>query len=871
MRCESCGACSVPGARLLLWFIIVTDTILIPSSFALADSVMIAAPNKPGLDIVMPMAAEEHVIKSAEILAEYLGRMSGQKLTLRRGEAPKADAAAKVPAIYVGTAADKLPVQWQGAALAPTDLVPDAYRLLTNDRGLWLVGAEKLGLRFAVWDVLHRLGYRQFFPGEIWEIVPPPGPLSIDIDDVEVPDYRMRWIWYNFGRPYNPESYADWNEKNRMPGGYRLRTGHIYGWHILRNQEAFDAHPEYFSLVNGERRVYREGKFCVSNEGLQQLIVASALRQAADNPGWQSISMDPSDGGGWCQCEPCAEIGTPSDQALHLANLVAQAIEDAGYDMDVGMYAYNQHSPPPTRVRAHPRVVISVATAFLSGGLTVEQIHEGWKAMGVQRFGVRDYYSVFAWNRGMPGASRVADLNSLAQRIATYHRRGANYMSAEAGDAWGSSGLSFFIASRVLWDTDEADQVDAIREDFLKRAFPGVTATMRRFFELIYTDRRPFISQDHIGRMYRLLDEATRTNTDPAVQARLDALVLYTRYVELYRRLNEAPPTQRLSLIEPVIRHAYRIRHTGMVHTMAVYRSLHHRVKVRLPEEVQWIVPEDANPWKSSEPFTRQELNAILTNGIANHELYGFEPVAFSRDLIPAWPMLTGKPPSGPDLSLKARGLRTYYTWVEQPPATIQLTVTGGLIENYRDRGDVTLELFHHDNPDFPVATAAVPPTGKPTRVDLRSDQPGLHRLIVDDGMDLTEITWPGHLPVTWEASPEASPMKFGRHDFVFYVQPDAKVVGGYNRRKAANAGLLYPDRSTAIDFTDHAGHFEIAIPPTMAGKVWSGRRVFDRVALMTTPPYVAPRMDLLLLPREVVKHEKQAVTVDTLPPSRTD
>ena len=66
-----------------------------------------------------------------------------------------------------------------------------------------------------------------------------------------------------------------------------------------------------------------------------------ALAQIAANPGRQSISMEPSDGGGWCECDACARLGSITDRALTLANAVAEAVTAKYPGKLVGMYAYN--------------------------------------------------------------------------------------------------------------------------------------------------------------------------------------------------------------------------------------------------------------------------------------------------------------------------------------------------------------------------------------------------------------------------------------------------------------------------------------------------------------------------------------------------
>ncbi len=243
-----------------------------------------------------------------------------------------------------------------------------------------LLGASDLAVSHAIWDLLYRLGYRQYFPGANWEVIPPVHDLKLAIDVRESPDFYARRIWYNWGLwGYNNQSYEQWCRRNRVTQGFRLNSGHAYDAILAANLTEFTAHPEYYALVDGQRRTTGgDIKFCISNPDLRKLVVAHAERPVQAAPEIDSISMDPSDGGNWCQCEACWQMGSPSYRALTLANEVARAINKLGFgEKYVGMYAYNEHSPPP-KVKADPYVIISATTAVLRGGYSFDQIVEGW-------------------------------------------------------------------------------------------------------------------------------------------------------------------------------------------------------------------------------------------------------------------------------------------------------------------------------------------------------------------------------------------------------------------------------------------------------------------------------------------------------------
>src|SRR5262249_29640086 len=147
-------------------------------------------------------------------------------------------------------------------------------------------------------------------------------------------------------------------------------------------------------------------------------------------------------------------------------------------------------------------------------------------------------------------------------------------------------------------------RTDALVEDFLDRAFGPAKEPMAAFYHLIDGGKKPLLSDDLIGRMYRHLAEARKLIDDSAIQARLADLVLYTRYVELWLAYSPAEGEARQKAFEELIRHAYRIRKTMMVHTKGLYRDLPARDKsVSVPADAAWNVPEGKNPWKSSTAF----------------------------------------------------------------------------------------------------------------------------------------------------------------------------------------------------------------------------------------------------------------------------
>jgi hypothetical protein len=804
----------------------------------------------PRLSVVTSATAQAATGLAARELAALLSAIGGTNVSLECGDGLRG--------LAVGTVAD-FPALAAGDRLDTNALLHvDDYLLRSHPDGVLLLGVTPVGARHAVWDLLDRLGYRRFFAPKNWEIVPSLKNATLNVDVTESPSWLGRRIWYGFGTwAENKTNYAEWCARNRSDTAFALNTGHAYDNIRSKNRKTIEEHPDYLGLLGGVRK---STKFCISNPGVRKMVADMAVAAFKTNPAQQTFSVDPSDGGGWCECEACAALGTVTDRALTLANEVADAVNREVGERYIGMYAYNMHSPPPEKVRVHPRVIISVATSFIKGGLTLDGLITGWNRMGSSLFGIREYYSVNTWDRDVPGAARGANTAYLANTITNFHARGARFMSSESSANWGPNGLGYYLAARLLWNTNDVSRLEELKEDFLDKSFGPARNEMRDFYTLIDGARKPLLSPDLVGRMYRTLDAALKAAAGRAdVQARLDDLVLYTRYVELYMLYIEGRGAERQAAFEKLIRHAYRMRRTEMVHSYALYRDLDHRDKsIVIPPEAAWQKPEPGNPWKSSEPFTRAELAAFVADGIAGNETVDFKPVAFDAPLVKAGALgLAGVTnASWTNASWQSRGNQRMFIWVETAPTTLVFTLTGGLITHYRDRGDARLKLTPAEEAEGKaVASGSVPPDGVPRQVTLATTHPGLHFLDMADGGDSTRIDWPAGLPVTFKTS-LGSRMDYCEGPYFFYVPKGTPVVAGFTA--GFNGLLAGPDGTVLREWKGEHRYFSVPVPKGADGALWSIRGDMNKKQfhLMTVPPFLARTGAELLLPEDVVRKD---------------
>lgn len=822
---------------LLLTAVAVADDAAQPQTVVLVDSEGVALPVVTGVD------ASERTIAMADTLADYLTRMTGRQFERQKGDGSAG--------IVVGLMGDFEALPFE-VVFELNPFNREQYVLRSAPAGLWLLGATDLAVRHAVWGCLFRLGHRQFFPWETWEVVPQlETPLTLAVDAREKPDFATRRMWYNWGPGWylNQTPYHQWCARNRAVQGFNLNSGHSYGGIINRNRAEFEAHPEYGALVNGKRG---RSKFCISNPDLRKLVVEDAKRRVQS--GTDSISMDPSDGGGWCECKDCDAMGGISNRVLTLANEVAEGVNQQGFgDIYVGIYAYSHHCAPPT-IDVHPKVIVSATTGFLTGGYTFEQVVQGWHAKGAT-MGVYQYFSVVAFDHSLPRKAASANPYAVAASIHSHYKRSVRFFDAESADAWGPYGLGFYVASRVLWDVDQADHVDEIIDDFLTRAFGPAKEPMGKFYHLITQDGTLRSNADLVGRMYRHLKAAGELAADRAdVLRRIRDLILYTHYVELHNTYESAVGDAKAQAKRDMLRFAYRIYTTGMVHSYGLWSRI----------ESQREAENEDHPSKSDEPVTDEEVQAMLTTGIAANQPVevDFEMVDFSEDLVPAAAALqlpdvaTGSYPTVP------QDHHRYFVWVDKAPAKIHMKVTTQRVWNLRPH---KITLFSPKDVHIKEVDSSdiVRPDGKTYDVILQTPHDGLHRIEIIDGGDYTRIDWPDDLPVTLPATMNTGGVHEhfrGAWSLYFYVPKGTKHVAGWGERIAQWAPQVSGQIVDATGKVQHDfyqvgnGWFKVPVPQDQDGKLWKFVNTQGVRRLVTVPSYFAVDGDHLLLPREVLQ-----------------
>ncbi len=439
--------------------------------------------------IILSVQADDNERLAARELAAYLRKMSGAKVPIRRRR----------------TSAELLPIRIGSATgLDHVAEHPQAFAIVARPTGIDLAGATSTATLYAVYDFLERLGCRWFMPGEIGEVVPHTPTITVaPVQVVEQPDFIGRYL--GASKP--------WATRNKLGGKY-FPSSHSWNF-LLPPSKYFADHPEYFALVDGERR---PTQLCTSNPDVIKLVAAAIEQYLRAHPDNQWIGIGPNDGGGFCQCERCRALDTGdwdpysgevsiSDRFLTFANAVARLVHEQFPDAKFAYYIYHNYMRPPLKVKPDPSITGALAPINLcrvhglDNPVCPERVY--WKML-LERWPQvmkEVYHRGYAYN--LAGPQVPLSLVSVWRReVPACKRAGIVGFRVESQVCWASHMPTPYIMAKLFWDAD-AD-VDALLDDYFTKFFGPAAGPMYRYWKTL--DDALYNADFHTGNAFNVPD-----------------------------------------------------------------------------------------------------------------------------------------------------------------------------------------------------------------------------------------------------------------------------------------------------------------------------------------------------------------------------
>ncbi len=304
-------------------------------------------------------AAEQYAAKE---LASYLKRMSGHDFAV--SSAPKEGEVS----FYIGREAAAL------TGFAPDeDLTDDGFQIAPVPNGIVICGLHPRGTLYGVYEFLENVLGCRFFSPEV-EVCPSREEMTVCLEAVKrVPkiEYRSTSVYqlldpvYAAKRKINGQAF-DLDEKF----GGRVEYGKGYFVHtftrsLLKPEDYFDEHPEYFAEIDG-KRIKEKTQLCLTNPDVLKIVTNNLLDAIRKQPEAKIWSVSQEDNYNGCTCAKCRALdekeGSQSGSLLHFVNAVAEEVEKEFPDVIIDTLAYQYTRRPPKFVHARKNVCVRLCT-----------------------------------------------------------------------------------------------------------------------------------------------------------------------------------------------------------------------------------------------------------------------------------------------------------------------------------------------------------------------------------------------------------------------------------------------------------------------------------------------------------------------------
>jgi hypothetical protein len=521
-----------------------------------AAPLTLVADGKAKATIVVPKEADALTTRTGADVQTVFAKMTGVKLAIATD-----DGSVSGNRVLIGQ------TRWTDAVVSDAErasLGEEGYILRRRGGDLVLVGGGPYGVAYAASELFHRLGARWYLPGPLGEVIPKHDVIAFDELEVrQTPSFAMRWVGTD----------TDWNLRNRtnriedksLPPAFRVepRIYHSQEYYIP-HRKYYKKHPEYFAQIGGKRLDHEMAKLCNANPEVARELARRMAEVLKSKPGTDLISLSPTDGQRWCECDACRaldERDVPKDQKysrrqMVLYNRVAEQLEKTFPNQKILVGAYNVYTWPPKdpAIKAHRNLAVIIChyapyclahpvnDPNCGPNVRYRELIGAWQKHMPHVYFYEYYYKANWMSLPWP------IVGTIAADIPYFKQIGVEglYTQYTPGCIW-SDFLAHYVAAQLLWD--HMTDVDALLEEFYVKFYGRAAGPMKAYYEAM--ERQMHNPEHHMSgnavangpkvftpqvleTLAAHLDEAQRLAEDDLVKRRLERMACSFEYTRRF-------------------------------------------------------------------------------------------------------------------------------------------------------------------------------------------------------------------------------------------------------------------------------------------------------------------------------------------------
>lgn len=415
--------------------------------------------------LVVPDNANKTEMEAAEQLRQQLLQLSEFSLPIVKESEYKSE-----PAFFIGN------TRQAKTEIVARKLEQDSILIKPEGRNLILAGGGEQGVLYAVYHFLELIGFRKF--SSTAGFVPKSASIQFpEKEIVHVPFIKYRTTNYKDTRD---SSYSNWHKlSSREEWGLFVHTFN----ELVPPDEFGTTHPEYFSLINGNRLPGTQ--ICLSNPQVLETVVNRLQKKINEKPAAIYWSVSQNDNDQHCQCSECTRLnrqygGAPSGSIVYFVNQVAKQFP--GKIISTLAYWYSRNAP--ANIAIEPNVNIMLCNIESRRHLPVfstdpsfsKDLTDWGKLTG----------NILIWDYNIQFTNLVSpfpNLHTIKPNIQFYKENHVNalFMQANAEVGGELAGLRAYLISKLMYNPDADD--NSIINEYLDGYYGPAGKYIRQYID----------------------------------------------------------------------------------------------------------------------------------------------------------------------------------------------------------------------------------------------------------------------------------------------------------------------------------------------------------------------------------------------------
>lgn len=442
-------------------------------------------------------------------------------------------------------------------------LAADGVLIKTSGRNIILLGSNERGQLYSVYVLLEKFLGVRFLTLDCTVIPKKTAVILPEINYTHASPFMYRETLYFDSYPrqiaIRQRLNGPMTECDAQVGGRWIIHPYCHSFSTLVPAEKyFQEHPEYFSLIKGERKGdHIHAQLCLTNPEVLKIATEKVLQWCEQYPDVPIFDVSQNDGNGWCECENCMAIaveeGSQHGPIGRFVNAIADAVTEKYPDKWIETLAYAYAVDPPQITKPRDNVIIRLCHTgdYFAGferndlGSNLVNNLERWR---------KQTRRILIWHYATNFQHYLApnqNLNGLARDIKAYARHGANGVMIQ-GNYQSPGGelaeLRQYLSAQLMWDPDQDPMV--IREDFCRGYYASASEDVLAFLSTMDKlsddqdistnwvafgawDPQTTVPADFVTEGLAILAQTHQKADSPVIANRIDKLLLPLWYMQL--------------------------------------------------------------------------------------------------------------------------------------------------------------------------------------------------------------------------------------------------------------------------------------------------------------------------------------------------